>query len=153
MYFIRLCGVTRTVEWNNGKRIISQAFFQLKPHNIKSGLSLSLSLSLYIYIYMYVYIKAEQSRYRLGVAQRVPGSYGSQISWQRHRMVAGCQPYAPAAFTARKGNWYSFLLEAESTLCQWKIPMTSAGIEPATSRFVAQHLNHCATAVPHSHRT
>jgi len=24
--------------------------------------------------------------------------------------------------------------------------MTSAGIEPATFRFVAQHLNHCATA-------
>jgi hypothetical protein len=26
--------------------------------------------------------------------------------------------------------------------------MTPAEIEPATSRFVAQHLNHCATAVP-----
>ena len=29
--------------------------------------------------------------------------------------------------------------------------MTPSGIEPATSRFVAQHLNHCATAVPVSH--
>jgi len=29
-----------------------------------------------------------------------------------------------------------------------KNPMTPAGIEPATFRFVAQHLNHCATAVP-----
>jgi len=28
-------------------------------------------------------------------------------------------------------------------LCQWKMSMT-----PATFRFVAQHLNHCATAVP-----
>ena len=29
-----------------------------------------------------------------------------------------------------------------------KNPMTLAGIEPETFRFVAQHLNHCATAVP-----
>ena len=27
-----------------------------------------------------------------------------------------------------------------------KIPLIPAGIEPATFRFVAQHLNHCATA-------
>jgi len=36
-------------------------------------------------------------------------------------------------------------------LCQWKFPMTPAGIEPATFRFVAQHLNHCAT-LPRSPR-
>ena len=29
-----------------------------------------------------------------------------------------------------------------------KNPLTRAGIEAATFRFVAQHLNHCATAVP-----
>ena len=29
-----------------------------------------------------------------------------------------------------------------------KNPLTPAGIEPATVRFVAQHLNHCVTAVP-----
>jgi hypothetical protein len=53
--------------------------------------------------------------------------------------------------------WYTFLLEAESTqgpwcdqkdLCQLKIPVSPPGIEPATSWFVAQYLNHCATAVP-----
>jgi len=32
-------------------------------------------------------------------------------------------------------------------LCQWKIPMTPALIEPTTFRFVVQRLNHCATAV------
>jgi len=32
-------------------------------------------------------------------------------------------------------------------LCQWKIPMTPSGIKPATFQFVAQHLNHCATAI------
>ena len=37
-------------------------------------------------------------------------------------------------------------------LCQWKIPMTPPGIESATFRFVAQHINHCATAVPHIQR-
>ena len=29
-----------------------------------------------------------------------------------------------------------------------KNPLTQPGIEPATFRFVSQHLNHCATAVP-----
>jgi len=29
-----------------------------------------------------------------------------------------------------------------------KNPLTPAGIEPATLQFAAQHLNHCATAVP-----
>ena len=29
-----------------------------------------------------------------------------------------------------------------------KNPLKPAGIEPATFRFVGQHLNHCATIVP-----
>jgi len=36
---------------------------------------------------LYVQVKVKQYCYRPGVAQRVPGSKGSQISWQRHGMV------------------------------------------------------------------
>ena len=34
-----------------------------------------------------------------------------------------------------------------------KNPVTPAGIEPATSRFAAQHLSHCTTAVPQINQT
>ena len=42
------------------------------------------------------------------------------------------------------------IVRSEGFFCQWKIPMTPAGIESATFRFVAQRLNHCVTAVRHS---
>ena len=48
-------------------------------------------------------------------AQRVPGSYGSQISWQRHRMVVRLSALHTGRLYPRKCSWYSFLLEAEST--------------------------------------
>jgi len=69
-------------------------------------------------------------------------------------MVVGCQPYAPAAFTP--GNapdthfcWRLSRPQGHSAIgriMSMKNPMTPAGIEPATFRFVAKHLNHCATA-------
>ena len=101
--------------------------------------------------------KVKQSRYRPRLAQRVPGCLGSQISWQRHRMVVmlsalGTGRLYPQemfqVFISVRG-WVDPRVRVHAEgLCQWKIPMTPAGIEPATFRFVAQHLNHCATAVP-----
>ena len=58
----------------------------------------------------------KQSRYRPGVAQRVPGSWGSQISWQRHMKVVRLLALRKAEFNLRKYTWYTFLLEAEPTL-------------------------------------
>ena len=46
---------------NTGKIIISQAIFQLKPQDIKNGLSLSLSLSIYIYIYKFISVLYTES--------------------------------------------------------------------------------------------
>ena len=40
------------------------------------------------------------------------------------------------------------VVRSEGFYVNEKFPMTLAGIELATFRFVAQHLNHCATAVP-----
>jgi len=92
-------------------------------------------------LYHFLKVKVNQSRYRPGVAQRVPGSKGSRISWQRHRKVV--------RLSALRTEMLLVLISVTGwvdpkghsaigrILCQWKIPMTPAGIEPATFRFVA----------------
>ena len=58
-------------------------------------------------------IKVKQSRCRPTEFQevKVPRFHDIGTGW-----CQACQPHAPAAFTPRKYTWYSFLLEAESTL-------------------------------------
>ena len=103
--------------------------------------------------------KVKQSHYRPGQAQRVPGGWGSQISWQSaHEGGKVVSPMHRPPLPSRKYSWYSFLLEAESTprpQCSWKDyayeknPVTPSGIEPATFWLVAQCLNLLCYRVPH----
>ena len=103
------------------------------------------------YLYIIIIKKVKQSHYRPEQAQRVPGGWGSQISrqWVHEGGKVVSRTHRPP-LPPRKHSWYSFLLEAESTpraivrpegLCQWKIPMTPSGTEPATFWLVAQCLN------------
>jgi len=55
---------------------------------------------------------------------------------------------APGTHFCYRLSWPQGHSAIGRVLCQWKIPMTPAGIETATFWFVVQHLNHCATAVP-----
>jgi hypothetical protein len=66
-----------------------------------------------------------------------------QIPWHRHLKVVGCQPYAPAVFTARSLS----RPQAHGIFgCHGKKSLVkSPGINPGTLRLVAECLNHYAT--------
>jgi hypothetical protein len=94
----------------------------------------------------HIKVKVKQSRSRPGLAQRVPGSYDSQISWQRHRMVVRLSALRTGRLYTQEihlllisvRGWVDprAIVRPEG-INNRKIPMTSSGIETATCRFVA----------------
>jgi len=96
----------------------------------------------------------KQFHYRPGQALRFPGGWGSQISTQSaYEGGKFVSPTHRPPLPPRKYSWYSFILEAESIvrsegLCEWKIPITLSGIEPATFRLVAKCFNQLRNRVP-----
>ena len=54
-------------------------------------------------------VKVKQSRYKPGVAQRVPGSQRSQITRQRHRMAVRLSALRILNSVAKHYNKYSHL--------------------------------------------
>jgi hypothetical protein len=98
--------------------------------------------------------KVKQSRYRPGMAQRevkVPKLHDNPYT----ALYTGrLYPQEMLLVLISVRGWVDprAIVRSEG-LCQWKITMTPTGIKPATFRFVAQYLNHCATTSgPHNWR-
>jgi hypothetical protein len=102
--------------------------------------------------------KVKQSHYRPCQTLRVPGDWGSQILRQSahegYKVVSPTHrpPLLQQTFlvliSVRGGVDPRAIVRPEG-LCHWKIPMTLSGIVPATFWFVAECLDHCATACPY----
>jgi len=92
------------------------------------------------------WINLKQSRYRPGQLLRVPGGWGSQISWQSAheggKFVTG-HPYPRGIILVLISFkvWVNLRGKVRLVGCQLKILMIPPGIETATFRILAQCLN------------
>jgi len=99
-------------------------------------------------------VKVNQSHYSPGQVLRFPGGWSSQISRQSaHEGGKVVNPtHRPPIHPPPSHKIFLILISIRGLvnrmaivrpqgLCQWKIPLTHSGIEPATFRLVAQCLN------------
>ena len=104
-------------------------------------------------------VKVKESRNRPGVAQRVPGGLGSQISWHSTNeggevvSLAHRPPLPPGIFLVLifTRGWVDLraMVRSEGNTCMsLKNPVTPPEIDPGTVRLVAQCLNPYSTPGP-----
>ena len=87
MQHLKVSGAVRPLKWSLGVNwLILTAIGISGPTQHHGGWWFSVCIVCYV-PRTTGFNPLKQSRYRPGVAQRIPGSYGSQISRQLHRMV------------------------------------------------------------------
>jgi len=101
-----------------------------------------------------VKVKIKQSHYRPVQTLRVPGGWGSQISWQSAHEGGKVVSPTYRSPLPRKYSWYSFLSWPQGHIAAGRIMSMKnekkkpSGIEPVTFRLLAQGLNQLCHRMP-----